>query len=180
MNNETKLIKQIKTKGNRKAANELITRYYKEIYAYVYKQTMDKEMSMDLTQEIFINMLKSINTYDDKKASFRTWLYKISTYKIIDYYRSKHYKYKKISINIEDTEIHDNGDVFISVEYKEDIQKIINTVDKFDELLQQIFRLKIFAEYTFLEISKTLEIPESTVKTKYYSLIKKIKKICEE
>nr|WP_307905889.1 RNA polymerase sigma factor [Clostridium botulinum] len=95
MNNETKLIKQIKTKGNRKAANELITRYYKEIYAYVYKQTMDKEMSMDLTQEIFINMLKSINTYDDKKASFRTWLYKISTYKIIDYYRSKHYKYKK-------------------------------------------------------------------------------------
>lgn len=180
MNNENKLIKQIKIKGSRKDANELISKYYKEIYTYVYKQTVDKEMSMDLTQEIFINMLKSINTYDEKKASFRTWLYKISTYKIIDYYRSKHYKYMKISINIDDVNICDDGDIFICMEYKEDIQKIIKTVDKFDELLQQIFRLKIFAEYTFLEISKILELPESTVKTKYYSLIRKIKKICEE
>ncbi|KEH92214.1 hypothetical protein Z962_12295, partial [Clostridium botulinum C/D str. BKT12695] len=49
-------------------------------------------------------------------------------------------------------------------------------VDNFDEMLQQIFRLKLFAEYTFLEISKILEMPESTVKTKYYSIIRKIKK----
>ncbi|WP_085829587.1 RNA polymerase sigma factor [Clostridium massiliodielmoense] len=180
MNNEKKLIKQIKNKSSRKAANELIANYYKEIYAYVYKQTLDKEISMDLTQEIFINMLKSINTYDDKKASFRTWLYRISTYKIIDYFRSKNYKYKKLSVNIDDTDIYDDGDILVSLEYKEDVEKIINIVDNFDEMLQQIFRLKLFAEYTFLEISKILEMPESTVKTKYYSIIRKIKKICEE
>lgn len=34
MNNEKKLIKQIKNKSSRKAANELIANYYKEIYAY--------------------------------------------------------------------------------------------------------------------------------------------------
>ena len=148
--------------------------------SYVYKQTLDKEISMDLTQEIFINMLKSINTYDDKKSSFRTWLYRISTYKIIDYFRSKNYKYKKLSVNIDDTDIYDDGDILVSLEYKEDVKKIINIVDNFDEILQQIFRLKLFAEYTFLEISKILEMPESTVKTKYYSIIRKIKKICEE
>ena len=41
--------------------------------------------------------------------------------------------------------------------------------------LQEIFRLKIFLDYTFTQISKMLKIPESTVKTKYYSIIKKIK-----
>ncbi|WP_242851135.1 hypothetical protein [Clostridium novyi] len=34
MNNEKRLIKQIKNKSSRKAANELIANYYKEIYAY--------------------------------------------------------------------------------------------------------------------------------------------------
>ncbi|GAB6150439.1 hypothetical protein [Clostridium novyi] len=37
MNNEKKLIKQIKNKSSRKAANELIANYYKEIYQIVQK-----------------------------------------------------------------------------------------------------------------------------------------------
>lgn len=41
--------------------------------------------------------------------------------------------------------------------------------------LQEIFRFKIFSDYTFTQISTILKIPESTVKTKYYSTIKKIK-----
>lgn len=176
MDNERKLIKQIQKKSSKVAANELVSKYYKEIYTYVYKQTIERELSMDLTQEIFISMLKSINSYDEKKAAFKTWLYKIATYKIVDYFRSKHYKYNKIFVNIDDTDIYDEENITLSIEYREDVERIINIVDKFDAIRQQIFRLKLFAEYTFLEIARMLQIPESTVKTKYYSMIKKIKK----
>ena len=54
MDNDKRLIKKIKKKSDRVAANELISIYYKEIYSYVYKQTGDKEISMDLTQEIIM------------------------------------------------------------------------------------------------------------------------------
>ncbi|WP_288679399.1 sigma factor, partial [uncultured Clostridium sp.] len=37
--------------------------------------------------------LKSLGGFDDEKASFRTWLYKIASNKIIDNYRSTYYKY---------------------------------------------------------------------------------------
>ncbi len=180
MDNDKRLIKKIKKKSDKVAANELISIYYKEIYSYVYKQTGDKEISMDLTQEIFISILKSINNYDEKKASFRTWLYKIATNKLIDYYRSKYYKYNTISVSIEDFDIYDKEDIEITIENKEVIEKIINIINRLKVVDQQVFRLKIFADYTFLEISNALEIPESTVKTRYYSILGKVRKDFEE
>jgi RNA polymerase sigma factor (sigma-70 family) len=92
INNELKLIDNIQKKRSREASNIIIKTYYKEIYMYIYKQLSDKELSLDITQEVFINMIKSIDTYNKKKCSFRTWLYKIASNKIIDYYRSKSYK----------------------------------------------------------------------------------------
>lgn len=130
MERDKRLIRQIKNKGSKEAANELISRYYIEIYTYVYKQTIDKELSMDLTQDIFVKMLKSLEGYDENKAAFRTWLYKIATYTLVDYFRSEYYK-----------------------------QRIM---------------------HRDLEIFNMLKLPESTVKTKYYSMIKKIRKIYEE
>lgn len=175
MDRDIRLIKRIKKKSDKAAANELISTYYKEVYAYVYKQTMDKELSMDLTQEIFISILKSIYRYDEKKASFRTWLYRIATYRLVDYYRSKNYKYTSIVVPIDDFNIYDSEDMEITVENREDVEKIIDIVNRLDSLSQQIFRLKLFADYTFSQISNVLEIPESTAKTRYYSMIKKIK-----
>lgn len=180
MDRDKKLIRKIKKKSDRDAANELISTYYKEVYAYVYKQVMDKELSMDLTQEIFINLLRSLNNYNEKKASFRTWLYKIATYRLVDYYRSKAYKNKDMLISIEDIDLLDNEDLELVVEKKEDVERVISILNNLDILVQQIIRLKIFADYTFLEISKALNIPESTVKTKYYSTIRKIRKNFEE
>ena len=175
MDKDLKLIKKIKKRNSKSAADELISKYYKEIYIYVYKQISDKELSMDLTQEIFISVLKSIPNFDDSKASFRTWLYKIATNKVVDYFRSKNYKYNTTTENIEDKQIYDETDFTVILEHKEDVEKIQNIVNKLSSEYQEIFRLKIFLESTFIEISEILKIPESTAKTKYYSIIKKVK-----
>ncbi|WP_055669508.1 RNA polymerase sigma factor [Desnuesiella massiliensis] len=180
MERDKRLIRQIKNKGSKEAANELISRYYIEIYTYVYKQTIDKELSMDLTQDIFVKMLKSLEGYDENKAAFRTWLYKIATYTLVDYFRSKYYKQRIMHRDIEEIDICDKEDMVLSLEYKQDVEKVVTIVNRLDALYQQIFRLKIFGGYTFLEISNMLKLPESTVKTKYYSMIKKIRKVYEE
>ena len=68
---EQKLIKRIKKKQDKEAANTLVSYYYKEIYAYVYRQTGNEELAKDLTQDIFIQILQKIAVFDPKKASFR-------------------------------------------------------------------------------------------------------------
>lgn len=176
MDKDLRFIKKIIKKNDKESANELISKYYKEVYVYVYRQVSDKETSLDLTQEIFISVLKSIHNFGKDKSSFRTWLYKISTNKVVDYYRSKSYRYSSMQESIEEKEIADKDDFVVNLEHKEDVDKIQQVVNKLDTQYQEIFRLKIFLEATFLEISEILQIPESTVKTKYYSIIKRVKK----
>ncbi len=84
---ERKLIRKIKLFGSSKDADALVRLYYDEIYYFVAKQISDRDQACDLTQEIFISMLHSISSYQEKLASFRTWLYRIATNKIIDFRR---------------------------------------------------------------------------------------------
>ena len=57
MQTDNQLIRRIKKKQDKKAADELIQRYYREIYAFTYRQTGERELALDLTQEIFITVL---------------------------------------------------------------------------------------------------------------------------
>ncbi|ERI07434.1 RNA polymerase sigma factor [Aneurinibacillus aneurinilyticus] len=176
MDSEKRWIRKIKRNASDAAANELVSKYYKEMYAFVYKQTLDSELSLDLTQEIFIRVLKSIHNYDSKKATFRTWLYKLASNRLIDFYRSKSYKDVQRVEPIEDYEFEDEYDMTISLEYKEDFEKVTTLVNDLDAGSQRIIRLKLFGEYTFQEIASIEMIPQSTVKTKYYAALKQIRK----
>lgn len=173
MDEENRLISRIQRTGNRKAADELIRNYYDEIYTYVYKQVSDKHTAMDVTQNIFISMLQSISTYNSKKAGFRTWLYRIGTNKIIDYFRKNSVE-RRITDLVE-YDIQDQSIFTIDIENKELLLRLQDYLKSLDMSSQQIFRLKIFAEYTFTQIAENLCLSESTVKSKYYRLLKNIR-----
>ena len=59
----------------------------RNIIYFVVRQINDRDAAYDLTQEIFISMLRSIGSYREKLASFRTWLYRIAENKVIDFRR---------------------------------------------------------------------------------------------
>ena len=170
-----KWIRKARKKSDSQEAGELISFYYREIYAYVYKQTINKELAIDLTQEIFLNMLESIHHYDENKAAFRTWLYKIATYRLVAYYRSKFYKYERLSEELEE-DVTEVEDFAFSIENRLELERINDFISRLESINQQVFRMKIFGEYSFLEISNSLKIPESTAKSKFYTVLKQVRK----
>lgn len=174
MNREMRLIRKIQRAGNKAAADALIREYYDEIFRYLYKQTSDKHTAMDLTQNIFISVLQSISKYDEKQASFRTWLYRIATNKTIDYLR-KNTKERKLVLDIEDIDIPDETEFTRQIDNKALLSKLQDYVNSLDMDLQQIFRLKFFGDYTFTQIATLMSLPESTVKSKYYRLMKTVR-----
>lgn len=170
---EKKLVKNI-LKGDRESANELIKSYYKEIYAYVYRQTSSKENSMDITQEIFISVLNTLHTFDSKKASFRTWLYAVASNKVYDYHRSKKIVFEPFDISA--LEIADEYNLTEAVETRETAKDVMQILLQQDKQLQQIVCLKIFSSLTFREIGQTMHLNENTVRTKYYAVLSKLRK----
>jgi len=169
-------IRRVQNSAHGESANKLVKKYYKEIFAFVYKQSFDEQLALDLTQEVFIRMLQSISNFDPKRAAFRTWLYRVASNHCIDYFRSKSFQAVKQTIYVEEIEIDGIDDVIEQVETKEQLVKVNELLLKFDSELQQIVRYKVFLELTFQEISSLMNLPESTVKTKYYAVIKKLRK----
>ncbi len=174
MDGEIRLIRKIQRAGSRAAADALIREYYDEIFRYVYKQTSDKHTAMDLTQNIFISMLQSIANYDGKQAGFRTWLYRIATNKTIDYLRSRTAERKRV-LDMEDIDIPDETEFTHQIEIKALLSRLQGYINSLEMDLQQIFRLKFFAKYTFTQIAALLSLPEPTVKSKYYRLLKTLR-----
>ena len=185
MQTEQKLIKRIKKKQDKEAANTLISYYYKEIYAYVYRQTGNEELAKDLTQDIFIQILQKIAMFDHKKASFRTWIYRIASNKIYDHYPSKTHrlslKREPIDMTDENMELQNSNlglaikDLSELIVNKELIEDIMEIVSLYKQEWQEIFYMKCFEERTFQDISQTLNISENTVKSRFYKMIRQIK-----
>lgn len=168
-----KLLKQIKRAPNKKAANALVKIYYREVLGYVYNRTHDKEVAMDITQEIFVGMLRSIANFDEKKSTLRTWIYQIASRRIADYYRSGHYQ--KSLVTDREAGVSEQK-VEIAYEKKVEIKEISDFVDRLEPLKREIFRLKVFEDCTFDKIGEMLDLPVATVKTKFYATQKLIRK----
>ena len=168
---ELKWIRKIKLFGSKKNADSLVRSYYDEIYRYVSRQLPDSGDAWDLTQEIFISMLRSIKSYKKERSSFRTWLYRIATNKIIDCRR------KKVPTTAAPDEVNtaDDADFISQIAQAELLKKIEGYVNRFSPAVQQIYRLHIYGDFTFASIASALDIPEATVKSHYYRLQKKIR-----
>lgn len=172
MEDEIKWIKRIQKKQSKKDSERLIKKYYDEIYIYVYRQTGNKEDSLDLTQEIFISALRSIINYQPEKASFRTWLYRIATNRIIDERRKSRPEF----LDIGDIEIPEEMDYFKQSEYRNLLSEIDAYVLGQGGDMERIFRLRLYKNLTYAKIGEMLGMAEPTVKSKFHRLCKKIRK----
>ena len=177
MPSDKQLVRRIK-RGNRKSADELFDRYYREIYAYIYKQCTEKELAMDLTQDTFVAAFRGIQGYVEEIAEFRTWLFRIAANKVADYYRSKCYHQHMLEQSIGDSELSvaDDTDVLNALAERDIIKHIMEIVSGFEPTWVHIFQMKLYEEKTFTQIGAALELSENTVKTRYYAMIKKIRK----
>ena len=114
--------------------------YNKEVFNYVYyKVFCNKELAEDLTQEVFIKIIKYNTTYDPSKSSLRTWIYIIARNTLIDYFR-KNDKNIKFSVEIDETaELSSPVDmeraVFDKISYEALMSSIKNLKDFYRELI---------------------------------------------
>ena len=75
--------------GQMDALDELYRRYAARLYTFCRytTRTLDAQDVEDLVQDVFLRVVKSARTYDARRASFRTWLFRIARNRCIDVMR---------------------------------------------------------------------------------------------
>ena len=74
--------------GKDAAFEELLKRYLKPVYNFLYQMTNNPSVIDDLTQETFVKVWKNLAKYNPEK-SFKTWIFTIARNSAIDYFRKK-------------------------------------------------------------------------------------------
>jgi RNA polymerase sigma-70 factor (ECF subfamily) len=172
---DQQLIRRIVKRRDANAANDLVSRYYDEIHRFALRQSLachdPQREADDLTQEIFIAALRALHTYNPRKAAFRTWLYRVASSRVVDArwaFRPKEVQIDELHLAIED-------DFVLELENADFAQNITDRLARFPGDVQQIVRLHIYADQTFRTIADTLGISESTVKSKYFRTVQRLK-----
>jgi RNA polymerase sigma-70 factor (ECF subfamily) len=70
--------------GDAGALDELYRRHARGLYALGRSLAPASHDPEDLVQDVFLRVIKSAHTFDPRRASFRTWLYRIARNRCID------------------------------------------------------------------------------------------------
>jgi RNA polymerase sigma-70 factor (ECF subfamily) len=75
--------------GQTDALDELYARYARALYAFCANvmRASALEDAEDVVQDVFVRLIKSAQTFDPRRASFRTWLYRIARNRCLDLIR---------------------------------------------------------------------------------------------
>jgi RNA polymerase sigma factor (sigma-70 family) len=102
--------------GDAAALEALILRHQSWIFNIALNMTGNIHRAEDITQEILIKTIAKLSTYDQKKAAFRTWLYRIVVNHVINMKESKkeqffaayaeNLDFATFSLNLPDTKKH--------------------------------------------------------------------------
>ncbi|MBU3127221.1 RNA polymerase sigma factor [Clostridium tagluense] len=170
------LIKEI-VKGNEAAMELLVKSNYNMVHSFVYRSVGDYNISYDLTQEIFIKMMKNINKYDYKNGNFTHWILKIASNHYKDYFRSAAYKQRINNKDIDGEEIYADGTVVDILEKNESRKAVKKAVDNLPTLQREAIILKYYNNLKIKEISEVTGFNESTIKSRLFSGMGNLRKI---
>jgi RNA polymerase sigma-70 factor (ECF subfamily) len=174
--NDLEIIESI-LDGDKEKFRLLMEKYHNEIFKYVYNITGNYQDTEDLLQEIFYKIYKNLKKYDSAKASFRTWLYRISKNHVLNYLNSSKAKMKNKTYEYDDSLNSTDENIEEKAVKDNQINRIIKAMKNIlsDKHLQ-IMQLYYFSELTVKEIAETTAIPEKTIYKAIKSSIEKIKK----
>lgn len=150
---------------------------YSKIYNYVYYRLLNKESTEDAVSEIFFKALENIHGFDAKRASVSTWLFKIASNTVNDYFRKTK---KSVHISIEYAELSDGDMVCENIIADEDTQKLYECLKALDDRMRTVIALRYWGGLSYAEIAEQTGITEKNAGVILSRAIVKLRKLFEK
>jgi RNA polymerase sigma-70 factor (ECF subfamily) len=158
---------------NGSAFSYLYDHYSGSLYSVIVSIVPDKELANDLLQEVFVKIWRQIESYDNTKGRLFTWMLNIARNASIDAIRSKNYQQSQQNRELTENVYNEGGSTQTNTD-KIGLRKI---VQKLRDEYRVLVELSYFEGYTQDEISKMLNIPLGTVKTRLRNALIQLKQV---
>lgn len=179
---EPEIIIELKN-GNDQAYKKVVDEFQKYVLNTCYRFVHVTETAEDLTQEVFIEVYRSIKNFRGE-SKLSTWIYRIAVTKSLDYLkaqkRKKRFAYLKSILGNDEmkeqlpTDEETNPDTIL--ENKNRIEVFMNALSTLPESQKVAFTLSKYDEFSYKEIAEILGTTIPSVESLIHRAKKNLKK----
>ncbi len=173
--------------GDADAFATLYDRYHALVYTFAFRSCHDADLANEITQDVFVRLWTTASPYRPELSQFRTWLLTITRRIIYDKLR------KQRRDNVILLEMHGNvvgvedlnegpavmNPEMVAVEswFREDVRTAMQSLHIED---RRVIELAYFQQLTLVEISRELNRPLGTIKTRLHRALKVLRETMPE
>jgi RNA polymerase sigma-70 factor, ECF subfamily len=154
--------------GDQDAWEAIVKQYWRKVFNVAYKFVGRHDLAEDLTQDVFLKLYKSLDTFD-RRANFQTWLISVSRNLCIDHYRSVRKERETVNRDVDAADLspvsHDTP-ADTRLEQRDRVVLLRQALDRLAPTLRTAVMLRDIQELTYQEIADRLHLPEGTVKSR--------------
>ena len=170
---------ELAVSSDSEAFGEIVKRWERKIFALCFGMLGREDEARDAAQETFIAAYRNISNFRGE-AKVSSWLHRIAVNQCLTVKR----RAKTRSEEFLGDESGEEDRIFVApahlspgrtTEQTERLTIVRQAVSSLPTDLRQVIVMKEFEEMTFQEISDTLELPLSTVKSRLYTALKQLR-----
>jgi RNA polymerase sigma factor (sigma-70 family) len=160
--------------------------HYRKIFGYVFRRTLDIELTKDIVSETFIKAYQNIHRYQYRNVPFSSWLYRIAGNEVNMFFRKKQVH----SVSLNELKEHANfeiadpatletekNEIEKQLQQSKDFVEIQSNLKKIDNKYQEVIALRFFENKSIREIAEILNKNDGTVKSLLSRGIDKLRKM---
>jgi len=155
--------------GDQLAWEAIVRQYRRKVFNVAYKFVGRHDEAEDLTQDIFLKVFKSLDTFD-RRANFQTWLISVSRNLCIDHYRSVRKERETIDRDVDSTEVSPPSagipSQLAALEQRDRVELLREAMAALPATLRTAVLMRDIQECSYHEIAQKLKLPEGTVKSR--------------
>jgi len=174
-------ISKYKKTGDRKWFALIYEQTMPRIYRYFYFKTMQKELSEDLTSEVFLRVYINLkNTSLDSKA-FISWIYRIAHNLLVDHFRKENkagQPAREFSDNtrVSDEEVLKQESSYLKKELDLQRPELLSAIDTLTGLQKDVIMLRFVEDMDYTAIAGIFGKNRGTIRGIVFRAVEKIRK----
>lgn len=156
--------------GDLNKLSTLFDRYHVRLYNFFNKMIKDKTISEDLTQEVFMKVLKSRHTY--KNGNFTSWIFTIARNSFTNHYQ----KNKRERVHLLNDDIYNQTET-TNNKTEDNINHLKNALLQLSKNDRELIVMHRFQEIKYEQIAEITGASVGSIKVKMHRAIKRLKTI---
>lgn len=174
-NNDEQQLLQAAKAGDKAAFAQLYEQNVKQVYSYVRQRVSEESLAEDITSDVFVRAIETLDRYEKRGVPFLGWLYHIAHGLVVDHYRRQ--ERRGTDQTLEDTLLIANHnperEAFTNIR-DEDLMAMLQQLT---EDQQQVLMLRFIKGYNLSETAELMGKKPNAIKALQFRAVRALSKL---